>query len=225
MSHILDRPIWNALTGPQAHFAEGGARASRFPPSIVPFAAVREADAAGLAALAALPRAGEEMLQIEVHRPPVPPGLAVVAEAMVVQMVLRTPPAPQSDPRIAPLSEADAAEMLALAALTRPGPFTMRAQALGTFYGIRSGGRIAAMAGVRMRQTGHWEMSGVCAHPDFRGQGLARTLSIFMTRKIIDAGETPYLHAYQTNAAAIRLYESIGYEIRTTLNAIMVRRE
>lgn len=223
MSHILDRPIWNALTGPQAHLSEGGALAYRFPPSIVPFAAVREADAAGAAALAALPRAGEEMLQIEVHRPPVPPGFAVAAEATLVQMVLRAPSTPQYDPRIAPLLEADASEMLALAALTRPGPFTLRAQALGTFFGIRIDGRIAAMAGVRMRQAGYWEMSGVCCHPDFRGRGLARALSLFMTGRIRESGDVPYLHAYATNAAAIRLYESIGYEVRTTLNAVIIR--
>ena len=44
----------------------------------------------------------------------------------------------------------------------------------GTFYGIRIDGRLAAMAGVRMRPAEHLhEVSGVCTWPEYRGQGLA----------------------------------------------------
>ena len=40
----------------------------------------------------------------------------------------------------------DAAEMLELATLTRSGPFTLKAQALGDFWGVREDGRLIAMA-------------------------------------------------------------------------------
>ena len=63
------------------------------------------------------------------------------------------------------------------------------------------------MAGVRMKQEGFTEVSGVCTHPDFQGRGLGRLLSVFMTHRVLERGETPYLHAYTTNAAAIGLYE------------------
>lgn len=224
MSHVLDRPIWSALSGPHAGLAEGDEQARRYPPAIVPFAAMRTPGAADLPALAALPRPGEEMLQVEIDRPLVPPGFETVGELDLVQMVLRRPPPREAfDQRIAPLGDADAAEMLSLAALTKPGPFTLRAQALGPFHGIRIDDRLAAMAGVRMRTTGHWEMSGVCAHPDHRGKGLARALSLFVTAKIVESGDTPYLHAFAGNEAAIRLYESIGYEIRAELKALFMR--
>jgi ribosomal protein S18 acetylase RimI-like enzyme len=32
-----------------------------------------------------------------------------------------------------------------------------------------------------------------------------------MTHRVLDRGETPFLHAYATNAAAIGLYESMGF--------------
>jgi hypothetical protein len=49
----------------------------------------------------------------------------------------------------------DAPEMLALARLTEPGPFLPRTHVMGRFLGIRIDGRLAAMAGERMRFRGH----------------------------------------------------------------------
>jgi predicted GNAT family acetyltransferase len=108
--------------------------------------------------------------------------------------------------------------------LTKPGPFTLQAQALGTFWGVKSDRRLIAMAGERLKQPGFTELSGVCTHPDFRGRGLGRTLSVFVANQIAARGETPYLHSYATNAEAIALYESIGFRIRTTLNVVVARR-
>jgi len=140
-------------------------------------------------------------------------------------MILVNAPAPVADTRIERLGEADAAEMLELATLTKPGPFTLRAQELGEFFGVKIGARLAAMAGVRMKQEGFTEISGVCTHPDFQGRGLGRLLSVFVTQRIVEHGETPYLHAYTTNDAAIGLYEKIGYELRAELEVAVVRKE
>ncbi len=139
-------------------------------------------------------------------------------------MVLSRQPEAAEDVPIEPLTEAHAAEMLALAQLTEPGPFTLKAQALGTFYGIHLDGRLAAMAGERMKVAGFSELSGVCSHPDFRGRGLARMLSVFVTRKIVARGETPFLHAWVDNVGAIRLYETIGYTVRARLHVAIVRK-
>ncbi|MCB1503295.1 MAG: GNAT family N-acetyltransferase [Bauldia sp.] len=224
MSHVLDRPVWNALRTRHAALAEGGPLARRYPPAVIPFGAARDDSDESLRALAALLAPDDTMMMAEAGPLATPPGLAVQASATVVQMILTRPLPAGADDRIARLGEADAEEMLALATLCRPGPFTLRAQALGEFHGIRIDGRLAAMAGTRMRQEGHAEISGVSTHPDFRGRGLARVLSVFMASRFLDAGDTPYLHAYATNAAAIGLYESIGFEIRTTLNVAVVAR-
>jgi ribosomal protein S18 acetylase RimI-like enzyme len=224
MSHILDRPAWAALNGPQAALGEGGPLARRFDPTIVPFAASRDAAPESLAALAALAKPCEEMVFIEANPLALPPDHETVVAAPGVQMILKAAPVPVADARIETLTMADAAEMLALATLTRPGPFTLRAQALGDFHGIRIDGRLAAMAGERMKQDGYAEVSGVCSHPDFRGRGLARLLSIFVTHRILARGETPYLHAWASNTTAIRLYETIGFELRSEMNVAMVRR-
>lgn len=225
MAHVLDRPVWNALASRHAALAEGGPLARRYPPSIVPFAAAHDNSRQSQAALAALPQPGEIMALAEPNGVTPPPGFAVVRGGPAVQMTLAQTPEPVADARIERLTEADAAEMLALAKLTEPGPFTLRAQALGDFFGVRIDGRLAAMAGERMKQEGHTELSGVCAHPDFRGRGLARLLSIFVMHRILARGEAPYLHAWANNLAAIRLYESIGFKTRTMLTFAIIRAE
>jgi predicted GNAT family acetyltransferase len=65
-------------------------------------------------------------------------------------------------------------------------------------------------------------VSGVCTHPDARGRGLAKRLSVAVAERIFARGETPYLHAYATNSAAIRLYESIGFRLRCAVNVASV---
>ena len=141
MTHVLDRPAWNALNGPHAGLAEGGALARRYRPDIIPFAAARDDSAESLAALAALPKPGEVMVLVEADAVALPPGFASVATGSVGADAADAPPAPVADARIEPLTRADAGEMLALATLTEPGPFTLKAQALGTFFGIRIDGR------------------------------------------------------------------------------------
>lgn len=223
MNHVLDRPAWSALTTRHAHLAIGDAAALRYPADVVPFAAA--ADDAGLTALEALVEAGDEVMLIETDEIVVPEGLRTVTAAQGVQMVGVAVPPAIPDARIERLTAADAPDMLALAELTKPGPFTLRAQELGTFWGVRVDGRLVAMAGERMRQPGFSELSGVCAHPDCRGQGLAKLLSLHVAAQITARGEQPYLHAYAGNEAAIALYESIGFELRTRVNVASVTRK
>ncbi|TPI46054.1 hypothetical protein FJ417_32165 [Mesorhizobium sp. B3-1-7] len=78
------------------------------------------------------------------------------------------------------------------------------------------------MAGERMRQPGCSELSGVCTHPDFRG--VARLLSVLVAGRIAARGEVAYLHAYDSNAAAIGVYESIGFRLRNRMNMAMLQR-
>lgn len=224
MTHVLDRPVWSALRTRHEAFAEGDRLARRYRPSIVPFAATAEDDADSLRALARLlPPRGSAVL-VQADDIVLPAEISVISSAPLVQMVAEQPTPAASDGRIRRLTKDDAEEMLALASLTKPGPFTLEALSLGDFWGIRIDGRLAAMAGERMKQPGYSELSGVCTHPDFRGGGLARLLSLFVAGQIAARGELPYLHAYESNAAAVRLYESIGFRLRSRMNTAMVQR-
>jgi predicted GNAT family acetyltransferase len=222
--HLLDRPVWSALASRHAVLAEGGALARRYPAAIVPFASTAHDSPESLAALATLVAPGETIYMAQADPIALPPELSPALVARGVQMLAEKPAEQAVDARIRALGPADAAEMVELATLTKPGPFTLRAMDLGEFFGIRIDGRLAAMAGERMKQVGFTELSGVCVHPDFRGRGLARLLSLFVAGRITGRGETVYLHAFADNTAAIRLYEQIGFRLRSEMHIAVVRR-
>ncbi|RWF27886.1 GNAT family N-acetyltransferase [Mesorhizobium sp.] len=224
MNHLLDRPIWSALSSRHQSFAQGDSLAKRYRPSIVPFAATAADDTASLEALGRLIPPLESSIVVQADAIVLPAALSAISTASLVQMIAEQPVQAVSDERIRRLTQHDAAEMLALAALTRPGPFTLEALSLGDFWGVKIDGRLAAMAGERMKQPGYTELSGVCSHPDFRGGGLARRLSLFVANQIMTRGEIPYLHAYASNVAAIGLYESIGFRLRSMMNMAVVQR-
>ena len=115
------------------------------------------------------------------------------------------------------LGPSDAAEVLALATLTRPGPFVARTPELGDFVGVKLDGRLVAMAGERMKPDGFTEVSGVCTHPDHRGRGYAAALMRVVMGRIRGRGEVPFLHAYAENRGAIGIYEGLGFRFRREL--------
>lgn len=222
-NHPLDRPAWSALTGRQRALARGDARAVRLDPAMGVFLGGADPSDASVAAMAELianhPGSGVFEAEGSAMDALFPAGVTVANRIVCVQMhcaalsAARTP----EDLDILTLGEADAAEMLDLATLTRPGPYRERTHALGDFIGLRRDGRLIAMAGQRLRIDGFIEISAVCTHPDFRGQGLAAALMRLQAERILTAGETPFLHAAHDNAAAIGLYESLGFRARTRI--------
>lgn len=224
MSHILDRPAWNALASVHSAFAEGTPLAKRYAPSIVPFAAMKDETPESIAAISALPLAGETMALVEAQPIPALPGFEIIIDDTLVQMLAEKPFERIKDPRIEKLGDQDAADMLALATLTKPGPFTLRAQSLGTFWGIRMDGRLVAMGGQRMRQPDFAELSGLCVHPDMQGKGLGKLMLRFVAGEISAGNETVYLHAYKHNEGAVGLYRSLGFAIRSDMHFRVVKR-
>jgi len=229
-AHPLDRPVWTSLTGRQASLAQGDARAVRLSAPYGLFAAAADGSAASLAALAALVPADGALATVGVDEPGPPPDLA--AEPHVIwQMVcerLAPPARAQADPQpfdIVPLTDADADQMLALATLTKPGPFFERTHQLGDFVGVKGpDGALLAMAGERMKPPGFTEVSGVCTRPDQRGRGLAGALMRVVAERIAARGETAFLHTYAHNTGAIALYESLGFSLRAEVTMTVLTR-
>ena len=220
MSDFLDRPVWNALTSEQAQLAVATGAAVRMDPDYGPFAAARDDGAEAQAALAATLRGpGDRIGVVERQAWPVPEGLRVLGGGELVQMVFDGPASEEpDDPRIELLKAKDAKAMAALAHATEPGPWGSKTHLYGDYFGIRIGGKLAAMAGERMRLPGLAELSGVSTWPEFRGQGLASVLVRRVVRGFLDRGETPFLHCYSANAGAVALYETLGFRTRARMS-------
>ena len=229
----LDRPIWASLTTHHADIAlrdaQGGALARRYPRDVNLFASACDDGEPALRALADLIAPGHPVYVLQAPPIALPPGCRATRGGRGVQM-LSTRDLGADGARefargdIVALGDADAPEMVALAQLTQPGPFLARTHTMGSFLGVRIDGRLAAMAGERMRFPGHTEVSGVCVHPDFRGRGLARRLSTVVAARIQARGDRPFLHAWADNRAAIALYETLGFVLRCEVEAKIVER-
>ena len=122
------------------------------------------------------------------------------------------------------LTTRDAPEMLELATATEPGPFRAGTIGMGRYFGLRAeDGRLMAMTGERMRLDRLTEVSAVCTWPEFRGRGLAKALVSYVAGLIVAEGRVPFLHVKTENAAAISLYERLGFSARQQLDFTVVR--
>jgi predicted GNAT family acetyltransferase len=205
---VLNNPVWAALTGPQACFAEAAGNAARYQPEIAPFAALSDpADPAAWRDLATITDyavlTGPSITPLAGWRSDrVTPGVQMIGQSM----------SGVEDPDAVRLTEKDVPEMLDLVARAEPGPFLKRTIDLGRYLGIRDAdGRLIAMAGERFRMPGWTEVSAVCTDPEHRGKGLGARLTLAVAAGILARGELPFLHAVHDNENAIRLYGRLGF--------------
>jgi predicted GNAT family acetyltransferase len=217
----LDNPVWHALTGPHRTHAISRGMAAHYPRDMAPFSAISEASGEAYADLARdLPpstearlfRPGEEAL---------PTGWRQIDAFPMLQMVATRAPDPVDAP-IEALSCADVPATLDLVAIARPGPFGPRTIALGRYIGIRIAGRLVAMAGERLRLRGYVELSGICVHPDARGQGYAARLTRALMADAFARGEVPFLHVRPENKA-VELYQRLAFVTRRELMVVWRR--
>ncbi|HEY6338890.1 MAG TPA: GNAT family N-acetyltransferase [Candidatus Sulfotelmatobacter sp.] len=231
--HPLDNVIWQALTTRQAHCAESCGSARRFLREITLLSSFQDPSDKGYQSLGELvgPGGTAALFLDEPYR--ARSGWELLAGPPLIQMVyvsqngVGLPPAPQPSEGIpyVELGLQDSPEMVELATLTRPGPFGTRTHELGTYLGIRRGGKLVAMAGERMKVSGHTEVSAVCTHPEHTGQGYAGILMTEVMRRILERGETPFLHSRKDNARAIALYERLGFKTRLRGHLALLRRK
>jgi GNAT superfamily N-acetyltransferase len=223
-THCLDNVIWRALTSRNRSFAEGDDLALRYPAPIAPFAAMSERTAASFQSLGAILPAGDQIALFTLEEVIPPPFFSVVKRDFVDQMVLDRIPAQHGSAPIVRLEARDVPDMLVLVEATHPGPFGPRTIELGQFIGIRRDGMLVAMAGERMRLDGFTEISAVCVHPSYRGQGLAAELVSALAQSIASRAETSFLHVFSSNHAAIELYRKLGFVLRQHMHLAVLAR-
>jgi GNAT superfamily N-acetyltransferase len=212
---MLDNPVYEALGGVQAQFAQVRGNVRRFAADVAPFLALPATpsaqdwqDAGELVApgsFVGVRHTGEEL----------PGGWRAVDRFELVQMI-GDGVVGQECAEAVVLGAVDVPEMLELVAATEPGPFLPRTIELGDYLGIRRDGALVAMAGERFRLEGWAEISAVCTSAACRGEGLATRLVRALVAGIERRSERPFLHVLSTNTTAIELYEELGFRVRQT---------
>lgn len=150
------------------------------------------------------------------------PGLVVQGAVAGLQMCFpedgEIPADGSSKVEIRTLSCADAAEMVELTTVAFPGYFRIRTCEMGSYYGVRDGGRLVSMAGERFAFDRYVEISGVCTHPEYTGKGYAAALIIRLLLDHRRDGWLSCLHLSANNKRAKELYERLGFAVNREVN-------
>lgn len=224
MEHPLDQPIYTALQSAHQSFALGDEIACFYRKDIANFAGLKTYDEAGFKHLEELSESGMVHILFSTTELSIPSDWKKIRHIDMFQLVYESNeiPAQQKEIAIQDLTEANVAEMLALVELTKPGPFLSKTILLSNYTGIFEDGKLVAMAGHRFHPEPYIEVSAVCTHPDYLGKGYAYEVIREQIRRILLKNQIPFLHVRQDNVGAIKLYEKLGFKIRTEMFAEVI---
>lgn len=219
----LDNPIWTSLTTGHSGLARRTGRAARFPAEVSPLAGLQELSAQAFDDLQSLVSAQDRIALFTQQPVPAQPSWTVLTARRIDQMICLDPQEVPLATNIIPLTHADVPEMLALTALTQPGPFLPGTIRTGRYIGVRDQtGQLVAMAGQRLSLTDYVEISAVCTHPDAQGKGHATTLVRALTSLAKAEGRTAFLHVMTENGAKL-VYKKCGFSLRSAINLTVLR--
>jgi ribosomal protein S18 acetylase RimI-like enzyme len=114
------------------------------------------------------------------------------------------------------LSTADVDELRALYRVSYPDNwFDPRMLETGFYYGIRRDARLVAVAGVHVYSPRYkvGVIGNVTTHPDYRGQGLAKTVCAKLCVELLKTADSIGLNVKADNISAIAAYKRLGFEV------------
>jgi ribosomal protein S18 acetylase RimI-like enzyme len=215
----LYNPVYNALLSGDARLSFGTERVKYFDEQVSPFAGFHTDNDKGFDELYDLLPAGRGILYASPREIEQPKGWQLKVVLKGLQFLY--PPENKVDEvpiALVPLSAEHVEEMVQLATLTKPGPFSTRTIEFGHYHGIFENNRLAAMTGQRLHAGDHTEISAVCTHPDFLGKGYAAALMRHQLTLILSQNQIPFLQVRADNSRAIALYERLGFKQNRVMN-------
>ena len=218
MTHLLDNPAWNALNTGNRNLSSGNEQVKLFPEDVAPFAGLKEFSHSNFNLLYDLLPATRSVAIVTATDIEIPDNWKIVYNTKLFQMVCNNQErfSVNTDKLVA-LQNSNVPAMLALTALTNPGPFYNNTIRFGNYSGIFDDNKLVALTGFRLSVGKFKELSAVCTHPGYLGKGYASTLIKHTANTILDLGCTPFLHVKTDNTNAIKLYNHLGFFTRSEM--------
>jgi ribosomal protein S18 acetylase RimI-like enzyme len=230
LENVLDNPVYYALITGDSPLALGNDSVRYFNEAVSPFAGFPSESVNGFDELFEELPAGRKILYATRKTIAAPKGWHQRAHIAGLQFVFDHPisisqPGLSAPIEIIPLSDQHVTQMVALAALTRPGPFNSRTIDFGHYYGIFEREKLVAMTGQRLHPGDYTEVSAVCTHPDYLGKGYAAALLQHQLAIIAQQHQVPFLHVREDNNRAIMLYERLGFKVNGPMQFYFLEKE
>lgn len=226
MEHVLDNPIYYALTSGHCHIAKGLEEVKYYIEDITTFAGLKDNSHENLNTLYQISPPNSLFVFFSKTPVEIPTQWKLLTQIDMFQFIFRGKEMPIADATgITDLNLEHVAEMIDLVELTKPGPFLAKTIELSNYTGIFVDGKLATMAGHRFHPSPYREVSAVCTHPDHLGKGYAFKILQEQIKRILLRSEIPFLHVRNDNEGAIKLYHKLGFEIRTDMIAYVIKKE
>ena len=92
------------------------------------------------------------------------------------------------------------------------------------YFGLRLKNRLVSVAGVHVysEQYKVAALGNIVTHPDYRGEGFAKAVTARLCQSLFEHVDHIGLNVKSDNAAAIALYEKLGFEIVSTYYELIV---
>ncbi|SDH21317.1 FR47-like protein [Pedobacter terrae] len=226
MEHVLDNPIYYALTSGHRHISKGTDEVKYYVEDITAFAGLKDNSQENLNTLYHISPAESVFVFFSKTPVEISGPWKLLTHIDMFQFIFRGKEIPMADAsEITELDLKHVNEMIDLVELTKPGPFLARTIELSNYTGIFVEEKLAAMAGHRFFPSPYREISAVCTHPDYLGKGYAFKILQEQIKRILLRLEIPFLHVRNDNEGAIKLYQKLGFEIRTDMIAYVIKKE
>jgi len=226
VEHLLNNPVFHALQSGDRQLGSGSHGIKYFDEQVSPFAGFDENNNEGFAQLYNFLPPGRKILYATRKIISEPEGWLMTHEIQGLQFVFAGSNIIANHAfQLVPLQSKHVDEMIALARLTKPGPFDKRTIEFGHYYGIFDNNKLAAMTGQRLHVYDYTEVSAVCTHPDHLGKGYAAALIQQQLSIICSDGQIPFLHVRNDNERAIALYERLGFRKNGVMNFYFMKRK
>lgn len=219
--------MYHALCSGDAHLGFGEGQVKYFHEAVSPFAGFPEEYDKGFDDLFDLLPAGRRILYATRRMIKEPAGWQLAHEVKGLQFVFtkNEPNDYDHSVRLVPLNTNHVNEMVQLAALTKPGPFSSRTIEFSHYYGVFENNHLVAMTGQRLHPLNYSEISAVCTHPSYLGKGYAAALVLHQLKLISTQGQLPFLHVRDDNERAIALYERLGFTRNGPMNFYFLQKK
>jgi ribosomal protein S18 acetylase RimI-like enzyme len=225
MPHLLDNPIYNALISAHHPISLGTAAVRYYLPSFASFAGLKDNSAANFGELYEISEPDSFFIVFSISPLKISAQWKLIKQINMFQLAYEHQTVPTGDEsEFVDLKEIHVDEMISLVQLTEPGPFLEKTIDFGNYTGVFEDGKLVSMAGHRFNPTPYTEVSAVCTHPDHLGKGYAYCLLREQIKRILAKNEIPFLHVRDDNEGAIKLYQKLGFTIRTSMIAYVIKK-